>query len=56
MLDITRISGVREQRTNGLAPGDVLPHYKVEAVVGRSESTVLILGETGTGKNSVKKY
>ena len=71
MLDMPQSSGAREERMDGFAPGEVMPQPNFEGVVGRSpalravlnqveivaptESTVLILGETGTGKELIAR-
>jgi formate hydrogenlyase transcriptional activator len=66
MLDMSLTSGVNEERMDGFASDKLIPQRNFEEIVGRSgalravlnqveivgptESTVLILGETGTGK------
>jgi formate hydrogenlyase transcriptional activator len=71
MLDMARISDVTEDRMDGFAPGAVISQPKFEGIVGTSpalkavmsqveivaptESSVLILGETGTGKELIAR-
>jgi formate hydrogenlyase transcriptional activator len=71
MLDMSQTSAGSEKRTDGFAPGRVFSQRNFDEVVGRSaalravleqaeivaptDSTVLILGETGTGKELVAR-
>jgi formate hydrogenlyase transcriptional activator len=71
MLDMPRILEVGVKRDAGLALGEGVPQRRFEEIVGKSaalravlnlveivaptESTVLILGETGTGKELVAR-
>ena len=71
MLDVPWTSGISEERMDGFALGKVTLQHNFEDLVGRSaalravlnqveivaptESTILILGETGTGKELIAR-
>jgi formate hydrogenlyase transcriptional activator len=71
MLDMPRILEVGAKRADGLALNEGVPQHRFEEIVGKSaalravlnlveivaptESTVLILGETGTGKELIAR-
>jgi formate hydrogenlyase transcriptional activator len=71
MLDMPWASNVNEERIDRFEPGESIPQHNFKDIVGRSsalsavlsqveivaptESTVLILGETGTGKELIAR-
>jgi formate hydrogenlyase transcriptional activator len=71
MLDMPWASNVNEERIDRFEPGEGIPQHNFKDIVGRSsalsavlsqveivaptESTVLILGETGTGKELIAR-
>jgi formate hydrogenlyase transcriptional activator len=71
MLDMPRALNIAGERIDGFAPGKLIRQHRFQEIVGRStalravldqveivaptESTVLILGETGTGKELIAR-